>query len=116
VSPVYKPDVFFHRDLWTRVRIRLVGGIFVLLLSIVVARAFYLQVIASDKLANLAKKQQRYIISDIGSIQAINNDIVSKDNYTYENLALLKDLFIKQKSLYDITVFILTLLATMAGL
>jgi cell division protein FtsI (penicillin-binding protein 3) len=45
------------REKWTRVRIRLVGGVFVLLLLVTVARAFYLQVHQQERFGKLAEKQ-----------------------------------------------------------
>ncbi|HEY5975338.1 MAG TPA: penicillin-binding protein 2, partial [Geobacteraceae bacterium] len=45
------------REKWTRVRIRLVGGVFVLLLLVTIARAFYLQVQQQERFGKLAEKQ-----------------------------------------------------------
>ncbi len=50
------------RDKWTRYRIRFIGGIFILLLSVSVARAFYLQIYEQEKFANLAEKQHLKVV------------------------------------------------------
>jgi len=50
------------RDKWTRYRIRFIGGIFILLLSVSVARAFYLQIYEQERFANLAEKQHVKVV------------------------------------------------------
>jgi cell division protein FtsI (penicillin-binding protein 3) len=50
------------RDKWTRFRIRLIGGIFILLLSVSVARAFYLQIYEQERFAHLAEKQHLKVV------------------------------------------------------
>ena len=50
------------RDKWTRYRIRFIGGIFIVLLSVSVARAFYLQIYEQEKFANLAEKQHLKVV------------------------------------------------------
>jgi cell division protein FtsI (penicillin-binding protein 3) len=55
------------RDKWTRYRIRFIGGIFILLLSVSVARAFYLQVYEQEKFANLAEKQHLKVVQLVPS-------------------------------------------------
>lgn len=59
------------RDKWTRYRIRFIGGVFILLLSVSVARAFYLQIYEQDKFANLAEKQHLKVVQLIPSRGAI---------------------------------------------
>lgn len=50
------------RDKWTRFRIRFIGGIFILLLSVSVARAFYLQIYEQERFAHLAEKQHQKVV------------------------------------------------------
>lgn len=50
------------REKWTRVRIRGVGAIFVLLLSVTIARAFYLQIYEQERFAHLAEKQHLKVV------------------------------------------------------
>lgn len=50
------------RDKWTRYRIRFIGGIFAFVLSIAVARAFYLQIYEQEKFAHLAEKQHQKVV------------------------------------------------------
>ncbi len=50
------------RDKWTRYRIRFIGGIFILLLSVSVARAFYLQIYEQERFAHLAEKQHLKVV------------------------------------------------------
>jgi len=59
------------RDKWTRYRIRFIGGIFILLLSVSVARAFYLQIYEQEKFANLAERQHLKVVQLIPSRGAI---------------------------------------------
>lgn len=60
-----------ERDKWTRYRIRFIGGIFILLLSVSVARAFYLQIYEQEKFANLAEKQHLKVVQLVPSRGAI---------------------------------------------
>jgi len=50
------------REKWTRVRIRMIGGLFVFFFAITSARAFYLQVVKKDQLIKLAEKQHQKIV------------------------------------------------------
>lgn len=50
------------REKWTRFRIRFIGGIFILLLSVSVARAFYLQIYEQERFAHLAEKQHLKVV------------------------------------------------------
>ncbi|NVO00272.1 MAG: transpeptidase family protein [Geobacteraceae bacterium] len=50
------------RDKWTRRRIYLIGGVFAFILSISVARAFYLQIYEQEKFARLAEKQHLKVV------------------------------------------------------
>lgn len=59
------------REIWAKRRIRLVGGLFAVLFVAVVGRAFYLQVLDSDRLQKLAERQHQRAIPltpDRGSI------------------------------------------------
>src|SRR5512143_2702069 len=51
-----------RREKWTKVRIRLIGSLFVGAFAIVSARAVYLQVVKKDQLLKLAEKQHQGII------------------------------------------------------
>jgi cell division protein FtsI (penicillin-binding protein 3) len=59
------------RDKWTRYRIRFIGGVFIVLLSVSVARAFYLQIYEQEKFANLAEKQHLKVVQITPSRGAI---------------------------------------------
>ena len=50
------------REKWTRFRIRFIGGIFIFLLSVSVARAFYLQIYEQERFAHLAEKQHLKVV------------------------------------------------------
>ncbi|HEY6838156.1 MAG TPA: penicillin-binding protein [Geobacteraceae bacterium] len=50
------------REKWARVRIRLVGGLFVFFFAAVSARALYLQVVERDQLVKLAERQHQKIV------------------------------------------------------
>ncbi len=50
------------REKWTRVRIRGVGAVFIVLLTVSVARAFYLQIFQQKRLAQLAEKQHLKVV------------------------------------------------------
>jgi len=50
------------REKWTRFRIRFIGGIFIFLLSVSVARAFYLQIYEQERFAHLAEKQHLRVV------------------------------------------------------
>jgi len=50
------------REKWTRFRIRFIGGIFILLLSVSVARAFYLQIYEQERFARIAEKQHLKVV------------------------------------------------------
>lgn len=50
------------REKWTRFRIRFIGGIFILLLSVAIARAFYLQIYEQERFAHLAEKQYLKVV------------------------------------------------------
>lgn len=51
-----------ERERWTRLRIRAIGGVFVLLLAVTVARAFYLQIYEQERFAHLAEKQHLKVV------------------------------------------------------
>jgi len=51
-----------NREKWTRFRIRFIGGIFILLLSVSIARAFYLQIYEQERFALLAEKQHVKVV------------------------------------------------------
>jgi cell division protein FtsI (penicillin-binding protein 3) len=50
------------REKWTRFRIRFIGGVFILLLSVSIARAFYLQIYEQERFAHLAEKQHLKVV------------------------------------------------------
>jgi cell division protein FtsI (penicillin-binding protein 3) len=50
------------REKWTRFRIRFIGGVFILLLSVSIARAFYLQIYEQERFAHLAEKQYLKVV------------------------------------------------------
>lgn len=50
------------REIWAKRRIRMVGGLFAVLFLAVMGRAFYLQVLDSDRLQKLAEKQHQRAI------------------------------------------------------
>ncbi|HEY6008581.1 MAG TPA: penicillin-binding protein, partial [Geobacteraceae bacterium] len=51
-----------RREKWARVRIRLVGGLFVFFFVAVSARAVYLQVVKREQLVKLAERQHQKIV------------------------------------------------------
>jgi cell division protein FtsI (penicillin-binding protein 3) len=51
-----------EREKWTRLRIRTIGGVFILLLAVTVARAFYLQIYEQERFAHLAEKQHLKVV------------------------------------------------------
>lgn len=51
-----------EREKWTRLRIRTIGGGFILLLAVTVARAFYLQIYEQERFAHLAEKQHLKVV------------------------------------------------------
>jgi len=51
-----------NREKWTRFRIRFIGGVFILLLSVSIARAFYLQIYEQERFAHLAEKQHLKVV------------------------------------------------------
>ncbi len=51
-----------RKEKWTRIRIRLIGGIFVFFFAITSARAFYLQIVKKEQLVKLAEKQHQKIV------------------------------------------------------
>jgi len=59
------------REKWTRLRIRAIGGVFVFLLMVTVARAFYLQIYEQERFAHLAEKQHLKVVQLIPSRGAI---------------------------------------------
>ncbi len=59
------------REKWTRFRIRFIGGIFIVLLSVSVARAFFLQIYEQERFARLAEKQHIKVVQLIPSRGAI---------------------------------------------
>jgi cell division protein FtsI (penicillin-binding protein 3) len=68
------------REKWTRVRIRMVGGVFGLLLAVTAARAFYLQVLEQERFAKLAEKQHMKTVSltpDRGAIYDNHNSALA---------------------------------------
>lgn len=50
------------REKWTRLRIRAIGGVFILLLGVTVARAFFLQIYEQERFAKLAEKQHLKVV------------------------------------------------------
>lgn len=52
----------YDAEKWITLRIRFIGGFFVLLFALTVCRAFYLQVIERDRLLKLADRQHQRII------------------------------------------------------
>ena len=65
-----------RKEKWARIRIRMIGGVFVFFFAITSARAFYLQVIKKDQLVRLAEKQHQKIVALTparGSIYDRNN-------------------------------------------
>jgi len=65
-----------RKEKWARIRIRMIGGIFVVFFAITSARAFYLQVIKKEQLVRLAEKQHQKIVALTparGSIYDRNN-------------------------------------------
>jgi len=59
------------REKWTRLRIRAIGAVFVFLLMVTVARAFYLQIYEQERFAHLAEKQHLKVVQLIPSRGAI---------------------------------------------
>jgi len=51
-----------NREKWTRFRIRFIGGVFILLLSVSIARAFFLQIYEQERFAHLAEKQHLKVV------------------------------------------------------
>jgi len=51
-----------EREKWTRLRIRAIGVVFVLLLTVTVARAFYLQIYEQERFSSLAEKQHLKVV------------------------------------------------------
>jgi len=51
-----------EREKWTRLRIRFIGGVFILLLGVTIARAFYLQIYEQERFAHLAEKQHLKVV------------------------------------------------------
>jgi cell division protein FtsI (penicillin-binding protein 3) len=51
-----------RKEKWTRIRIRLIGGVFAFFFAITSARAFYLQVIKKEQLVRLAERQYQKIV------------------------------------------------------
>jgi cell division protein FtsI (penicillin-binding protein 3) len=65
-----------RKEKWARIRIRMIGGVFVFFFAITSARAFYLQIIKKDQLVRLAEKQHQKIVALTparGSIYDINS-------------------------------------------
>lgn len=52
-----------RKEKWARIRIRMIGGVFVFFFAITSARAFYLQIIEKDQLVKLAEKQHQKIVA-----------------------------------------------------
>ena len=52
-----------RKEKWARIRIRMIGGVFVFFFAITSARAFYLQVIKKEQLVRLAEKQHQKIVA-----------------------------------------------------
>lgn len=50
------------REKWTRLRIRAIGVVFVVLLVVTVARAFYLQIYEQERFAHIAEKQHLKVV------------------------------------------------------
>ena len=64
------------REKWTRVRIRLIGGLFVFFFLVTSSRAFYLQVIKREQLEKLAERQHQRTVQltpGRGTIYDANN-------------------------------------------
>jgi cell division protein FtsI (penicillin-binding protein 3) len=65
-----------RKEKWTRIRIRMVAGVFVSFFAITSARAFYLQVFEKEQLVRLAEKEHQKIVALTparGSIYDRNN-------------------------------------------
>jgi cell division protein FtsI (penicillin-binding protein 3) len=52
-----------RKEKWARIRIRMIGGVFVFFFAITSARAFYLQIIKKEQLVRLAEKQHQKIVA-----------------------------------------------------
>ena len=52
-----------RKEKWARIRIRMIGGVFIFFFAITSARAFYLQVIKKEQLVRLAEKQHQKIVA-----------------------------------------------------
>ncbi|HEX9022737.1 MAG TPA: penicillin-binding protein [Geobacteraceae bacterium] len=52
-----------RKEKWTRIRIRMIGGVFIFFFAITSARAFYLQVIKKEQLVKLAERQHQKIVA-----------------------------------------------------
>ncbi|ACM19136.1 peptidoglycan transglycosylase and transpeptidase FtsI [Geotalea daltonii FRC-32] len=50
------------KERWTRIRIRIIGAVFVSIFVLIAARAFYLQVVKKESLVKLAEKQHQRIV------------------------------------------------------
>jgi cell division protein FtsI (penicillin-binding protein 3) len=50
------------KEKWTRIRIRIMAGVFVSIFVLIAARAFYLQVVKKESLVKLAEKQHQRIV------------------------------------------------------
>ncbi len=52
-----------RKEKWARIRIRMIGGVFIFLFAITFVRAFYLQIIKKEQLVRLAERQHQKIVS-----------------------------------------------------
>jgi cell division protein FtsI (penicillin-binding protein 3) len=52
-----------RKEKWTRIRIRMVAGVFLFFFAITSARAFYLQIFKKDQLVKLAEKEHQKIVA-----------------------------------------------------
>ncbi len=52
-----------RKEKWARIRIRMIGGVFIFFFAITSARAFYLQVIKKEELVRLAERQHQKIVA-----------------------------------------------------
>ncbi|HTP65318.1 MAG TPA: penicillin-binding protein [Geobacteraceae bacterium] len=52
-----------RKEKWARIRIRMIGGVFIFFFAITSARAFYLQIIKKEQLVRLAERQHQKIVA-----------------------------------------------------
>ena len=86
------------REKWARVRIRFVGGCFVLLLAVIIARSFYLQIYDHERFAKIAEKQHFKVVNLTPSRGAIYDSANSALAVSIE----MDSLFAEPRSIDDI--------------